>query len=388
MEARAVRRKLERELGRRVPDSTWSLLLDRGYVDDVLLDPNSWRDVVNNAELASAAVEADRESGKFSTSSFRPVPATPETPPADSYEQRRGRASSRALVDVAGSTKIVETFRDGALEGRLLTREEAEAFVASPALAVFSRKKLEGWGVPFVGHTARRILDPPAHVRRTADSRHFLRELVAIDPGGLEVEGLIPLQSVERHRLDLKFPDRNGVPRPSRIWRGSVLAELKELADRLAKRYGWTEAEAAAVVLTGAEPWVPGVRVKSWAGGFGDFERATITVEAEAWVSEDAIARAFREHRALFTERRIRRAEHQTEVFTFVESARASATARRTWSHLAKEWNRTHTDRRVREDGGSLRRDYHDAKQALLFPYGWTQGKGPRGRRSAKEANG
>src|SRR5262249_32755459 len=133
----------------------------------------------------------------------------------------------------------VRGFRDRVLGGRVLTDEEARAFVTSPAVRLLSSAEFGEGGIP-PAHRAHLVADgmsPQGErvvtvwVVAARFKREFARPLVAQTVWRIGVGG----ETVE-------------------AWPGSPLYELAELGRQLSEYYPWEMDDATQFVLTGKVP--------------------------------------------------------------------------------------------------------------------------------------
>jgi hypothetical protein len=105
------------------------------------------------------------------------------------------------------------------------------------------------------------------------------------------------LHQQERRFLVLQFPDGKSGVANHEVWSVSLLGELREVGEKLHKRYRWHPAEAVWFVLTGKTPTVPALTVTRYfpSSMYHHPDRdVLITIEASPWISSRSVARAFR----------------------------------------------------------------------------------------------
>ncbi len=279
------------------------------------------------------------------------------------YEHRRTWVVSQALAHDAKQQDNVLRFRVEVV-GRPLLYDEARAFVASPANAIFTTDELRSSGIPIVGHHA--VL---CSVHRHDD---VLRTEVMFEPSGQRLAA--KLHGVSQ-RDELR---RVGVPAGDRVemfevWPTSILDHLVVLSQWLADRYGWLEPLATLFVLTG----VPPIRwpVRTWEGNStpaGVPPRRVVALEAEPWVSARTVATVYRGlQRRVLGGTNQQLGEKGLAVFKFVFDSLESAHGRPPFRQLAQEWNQRHQATRpewVYQNLDMLSRDFNRATEALLSP--------------------
>ena len=235
------------------------------------------------------------------------VPATASLRPE---ETERAAAFEEYLAYAANFDPNLHKFRDRVLGNRLLTAEQARAFVQSPAARFFGDPWFEfgGGSIPLTGHHA--TLQSIEHEREGQKVRH--RAKVSVDPPGITENAerwtYEPAHKAIRPRPNddigngepLSFVDAEGRARTSWVWEKSLLDGLRRLSEKLAKRYLWENAQATMFVLTGEIPARPALRVSyEWKGaGVGSralkASQGLVTLEVAPWVSAKTVDRAYR----------------------------------------------------------------------------------------------
>jgi hypothetical protein len=225
-------------------------------------------------------------------------------------EVERAAAFEEYLAYAANFDQDLHRFRDSVLGNRLLTAEQARAFVQSPAARFFGAHRFEfgGGNIPLTGHHATR----DNYERGREGEKVWSRATVSVDPPGItetvEKWTLKPLHKVIRQRRNddvgdgepLPFVDAEGRARTSWVWKESLLEELRRLSEKLAKRYLWEDAQATMFVLSGEIPARPPLRVSyEWKGaGVGSralqASQGVVTLEVAPWVSAKTLHRAYR----------------------------------------------------------------------------------------------
>lgn len=350
-----------------VPEHVRGWAEEEGYVRDALMSSAGRDDLLRGVRrfLKYAGNDGDAR-GTVDTRREDPAPAL-----TDERERARSAATAIAVAEMAAEAPKVQRYRQEILGGAVLTSDGADAFLDSPALAVFDARWLVAQKIPIVGHEARLVTSDAV---RFDNGCYGERVVVHVDP---------PNDSIEMHfrwtgkttsrrefQREVQFPGPRGVPTKRRVWERSVLFDLAELAAWLAKRYMWREADAAWFVLTGVEPPIPPVRSSARWQGWGGCDRALVTLDVDPCTSSRTVERVYREWQRRLRPAKARSMDHGVEVFRFVVAHKRTNGRRPIWKALAGEWDRTHPDRSYGTAWRNLSRDYHRAKKALLFPYG------------------
>jgi hypothetical protein len=210
--------------------------------------------------------------------------------------EREHQAALEAYLAMCAACDIdVYRFRERVLEGELLTEDQARELLKSPAAAFMETRRFKGWKIPIVGHTAEAKIEidvvPPGFRKYTAT--------ITVNPPGVthkaEMPTLAGLAYAKEQRPEvLEFPDEEGRIAGREVWSISLLGDLREVGEKLRKRYRWQPAQAVWFVLTGEIPAVPALTViRSFPISMYHYD-TLITVEASPWVSSKTVERAFR----------------------------------------------------------------------------------------------
>jgi hypothetical protein len=301
--------KREAQKRRTIPEQSWAYLVDRGYVEEALERPFD-EDMVEHF-----IKEFDALNAAFSVARNRAAPEgrtkeIPGTAPPRPEEAGRAAAFEEYLAYAANFDRDLHRFRDRVLGNRLLTSEQARAFVQSPAARFFGDPwfEFEGGSIPLTGHRA--TLESYEREKEDWGVRH--RATVTVDPPGTteiaERWTHEPKHKVIRPRRNddmgngepLRFVNAEDRVETSWVWERSVLDKLRRLSEKLAKRYLWQGAQATMFVLTGEIPARSPLRVSyEWKGaGVGGralkASQGVVTLEVAPWVSAKTVERAYR----------------------------------------------------------------------------------------------
>jgi len=139
---------------------------------------------------------------------------------------------------------------------------------------------------------------------------------------------------------------------------------LRVAAERLTDRYPWHPGTAAAFILEGVTPVVRPFSVRlhsTFPAG-----RATITIEADAWVPAAMILSAYRDAQRRFLpghNRPIGRRALEQAAFVLEERERVPLV---TWRALAERWDETHSE--PYGDWRHFRLAFQRTRRSLLRP--------------------
>jgi hypothetical protein len=326
--------KREAKKLRTIPEQSWAFLVDEGDVEIALerpFDEEMVQYIIDRFDKIRAAFPVARNRAK-------PEGRTKEVPIAASLrpeEAERAAAFEEYLAYAANFDKDLHRFRDRVLGGRVLTAEQARAFVQSPAARFFGDPwfEFEGGSIPLTGHRA--TLDSYEREREGHRIRHCATVSV-YPPGTTETAERWthePKHKVIRPRRNddvgngepLQFVNAEGQVQTSWVWEGSLLEKLRRLSEKLAKRYLWQGAQATMFVLTGEIPARPPLRVsyERKSAGVGSkavkVSQGVVTLEIAPWVSAKTVDRAYRsaQRRILGHDNRLM-GEKNLKLFRFV----------------------------------------------------------------------
>jgi hypothetical protein len=220
-----LRRDLRRRLGPRFNEGLWELLVDLGFVAEVL--------VVEAMDLEQLEDRARRILAAGSLAAEQRVPAPAPREPR--LGQERAWALSQLVATHAHHDPDVMAFRHKYLEGALVDWANLDTWIAA-------RAKLDGEPTTDVtiAVPASAISDADAD----ADELDFSTFLERVRPA-----------RVATRRLDYALPGDDWIRRVT-VTADGVLDRLRVLDEALAKAYGWTPAQASIFVLCGVTPFI------------------------------------------------------------------------------------------------------------------------------------
>jgi hypothetical protein len=223
-----LRRDLRRRLGSRFNEGLWDLLVDLGFVGEVL--------VVGAMDLDELEDRARRILAAGSPAAEQRIPAP--APKEPRLGQERAWALSQLVAAHAHHDPDVMAFRRKYLEGALVDWANFDTWIAG-------RAKLDG--EPTTDVTI--ALPASAISDAEADELDFSTSLERVRSA-----------RVATRRLDYALPGDDWVRRVT-VTADGVLDRLRVLAEVLAKAYGWTPAQASIFVLCGVTPFIATVRI-------------------------------------------------------------------------------------------------------------------------------
>lgn len=348
----------------------------------------------------SRAREIAADFGGGSFSSRRDVEETsaslgesrPGVPSLNKHERERGRAFAEYLAKAAEGEPSVQNFRRRMLGAEMLTRDQAQDLISSPALSFLS----PGWflvrHMPILGNRIRVLGEERRPWPKFPDHADLLVHLELPD-GHTEVEDILIMSNQQPDTLILPHMtelSRREIP----VWPGSVLGILRNLSVALSDHYTWRQEDAAWFVLTGEPPIASPLSWSTRRYGEHDFEHWVISLNVAPWVSAETAASFYR-----YVQRsRLRRsnrpiAERNIALFRFVlrhlqpdpdkvnatygrigiptsmiSRGRASVLSSPTWRTLLKLWNEEHPGWKY-EDVRLFSRDFYRTHKAISRPY-------------------
>jgi hypothetical protein len=279
------------------PDDVWGHVMKLGLPYEAITggDVESWQALVGEAKtyMKKSREQMEAYIRPPGRSEERGAPDEVVVKPSENAA-KRAEALAEVAATVCNNHPEVQRFRRNYLPGRLLTDEEARAF-------------LDARGGP---------LGTGKAVRRTTPNPKW-----ALHPGA------------KRYRTP------------------SDMRELLGIADKLSKAYGWREGDALWFVLTGYDAPIRPLEVEmfintsTWPTRDYNPFIPRINVTAHAWVNVEEVERAFREaqRQLLGGDANPPAKERTLEVVKFV-AGRMSERKGETWTDRWKAWNRTCRD--------------------------------------------
>jgi hypothetical protein len=344
--AEAIRSEVEQHLGYSVPDETWDYLVEKKYVEDVLVGAET---IVWLAQEAQAVLRAGGQ----------PVGSRPQVAPMRSHGSdageklgpgyrkkrlaRRVDAVSVLLAGDAREQKGVQAFRNDALANGLLSLEEVEGWILHQA-------ERDG------PHTRwLRVPIPEGH--KVSVARGYLVPTPAIS-----VSDNHPAEWASPQYLAYGVPTDRWLRRIP-VARDGVLGRLHVLSRSLAHRYGWQESQAALFVLTDIVPLVSHLRTGfSLKAPFRALSRVTLTIDPALSPREVADAYGKVRHQILGSRFRHLNEEH-TQLALFI----AERPEGETWKQRLEAWNEAHPESSYTTES-NFARDCIQAQRRLIDP--------------------
>jgi hypothetical protein len=392
-----VWRSIERILGRTVPGWMKGHFERRGHLEGMDDEENlemlveDVRDLFESMEAPDGVPLLRATGATADTAEARTLlPLTREWFPSCPQLEDRGEAVAHLLAHGAGWEDAVCRFRAEFLGSKLLTLDEHDRFLNSPALRLFSKGDLEQWGVPLVGHTAvileeerstndngtvqRRVsvrIDPPGITR---ESHHWVTQIVETEALGVPRRAVYALPCI-------LWTDAEGGEGRQQVVAGSVLDELHRIAVWLAHRYGWEEEQAVCFILTGCPPASVPIQSQVEFTSRGCFTQATITMRVAAWVPAEVVQRSYGEVQRMYfpVRERIRPlSEKACGVYRFVLERTNGQGEHPSWARLRDEWNASCPKSWRYSSKDQFWKAYQRVAESIVLPQPITAGRRPR----------
>jgi len=295
------------------------------------------------------------------------------------YEVGRAQALAEYHAKFASAQRKVRDFRDDILKGRLLTPEEADAFVTSVAICFASSFGFRRYGVPFIGHKATLVKE-----ETVSEQGEFYQQISCyIEPSSESMKQPVTVRFPVEERKWLDWVNKDGSFQQIMYCEDSLLDDLANLGESLAQEFGCVQQVAILFVLTGlplvVQPISVGATVEDSYGVYR-YHRGTITLKIEPWVSADSVLRTYRQlQQQLFGHpNHPIRSERLLELFRFVthemqivrnsEKYWDHEVVRPTWQELLDRWNQAHPSNIQYPHLSNFVRDYHRVKLSILLP--------------------
>lgn len=180
---------------------------------------------------------------------------------------------------------------------------------------------------------------------------------IAIDAEAIQDRSKLPAGSRIGHSIDIltyALPDETSV-RALPVRLGGTLGALKQLADRLVRRYGWAEPHAVTFTLTGLTPPPGKARVKTNEPWPWRRARRSISIEVPASTPPSQVEQMYRDARSeVLTGERKPRSLSQRHAELAVFAFRHSQA--RSWPEIRQLWYDAHP-KEPRASESNFRRD-------------------------------
>lgn len=354
---------LGKQIGRPIPPRVLKLLRDDGYLH--LVDDDDPIATLNRTRLLLQLTSGDppRRHSRRITVADKTLRAV-----AKRDEIRRDAVSEYWARD-ASTASEVKRFRREVLRDRLLTSDEAQDFLISPAALMFSSLVLAANKVDPARHKATvvkeeaKFLGPyhaVVHVEQPATDLKF-------EVGSTEHNVWDGERPRGTEQLFVRVEGRVRVE--ARAWLSSVVAELKRAADSLERHnYPWLPGDAAWFILTGETPKVAalGHSIDWRLGSQGN--RAVIKIHVEPWISANRVTALYRDLQRQILGRHNRPvSERRVALFHFVTTHMDDDGKLPPWRRLLEDWNKRQP-RYKYDNVRNFSRDYWAAARLLLFP--------------------
>jgi hypothetical protein len=341
-----IRRELERELGRTLPEAAWDFLVERGWVRDVGVGAMTIHGLAKHVRAHERAwggpTTARTMVPRMLASAKRGKPA--ETAPA------RQEVVSRLLAAEAAEDKEVRSFREEELGGSLMKPQDVDRWIARQAKKDGPPSRWLTVTLP----TGYEVRLSPTFTFATTEPPLTISEKT---PAILVHKRYL---SYLRYGVDEVEEDPTGeVPTAE----GGVLDRLRQLSQSLARFYGWDEAAATNFVLTGEVPFMPSIETRSWVpSAYRTLARISLTIDPA--LSPRKVADHYRRIRGRILGGRHRElsAKH-VRLAIFV----AGRPTRESWRERMIAWNKEYPNWSYRRET-NFNRDWKQAIQRLLHP--------------------
>lgn len=345
-----IRRELEGELGRGLPDPAWDFLVERGWVNDVC-----WGGMTIH-ELAGHVRAHERAFGRPTTARTTVPRMLPSAKRAKVAKTAPGRQEvvSRLLAAEAAKDEKVRSFREEVLGGSLMKPQDVHGWIERQAEEDEPPSRWLTVALP-TGYEVR--LSPTFTSATTEPPLTISEKTPAI---------LVEKRYLSYLRYGLKYGWEELADDP-RGWmptaEGGVLDRLRQLSEGLARLYGWDEASAANFVLTGEIPVVRSIEIRgSRASGYPTLARISLTVDPA--LSPREVADHYRRMRGRILKGRHRELDDKhLHLATFAAERPAGETLREKMA----AWNKEHAGWKYKTET-NFGRDCTQAVRRLLHP--------------------
>lgn len=292
-----VKAALTQHLKREVNDEAWKILLMFGVVQDVS---------VGEADIGNLAKEY-REVLSINAGGTPKVQAEPRVSEREIGPDERLEILASILAKDAEQDSEVQSFRRDRMNGVLIGHDEVREWIEK-------RSASDGPITVYVSYPV-----PADHVQ---GNNIEVSNLEGVKPTGRSTQ-----------LIDYFAPVNDGV-RSLPIARDGVLGELRQVGEKLSKRYEWTSSQSTVFVLTGTPPSLSRARIRI-NHGMGFNWKNRIVIDVDPTVSPKDLMELYRKARADLGQSYYRPMESKhLRLGEFYGGARSV-----TWSKLMKKWN-------------------------------------------------
>jgi len=357
-----LRKELKRE--KWVFEEVWKHPSMKAAVREFLDEATEESDLVDEAKSLLAIRDARPPS---------PDPATKHSVVGkpDKAEWSRTVAYSNQIARLA--SRHVGEFRTRVLDGQLLTHEEATPFLRSMALASVGLDTCRKKGIPLRHHSA--VASAIDVMENTPGHRLYEMDLdVSWKGGSTSLRPWVVTPEFGGNPFgELSYKATDGMlskPYMALTWPDSVLDDLRQVSRFLSKEFPWSPGRATWFVLTGETPLMTSSRMtwsqKSYAiDQERGFSFSPITIHAQPWVNEKAVAKLFgKAQRKILQTAKCRISQRVLDVFAFVMDRRLEDPDL-TLAQLGREWNRENKNRQYTSDRG-FRSAFENCEKKLM----------------------
>ncbi|MCK4414405.1 MAG: hypothetical protein KAY32_12760 [Candidatus Eisenbacteria sp.] len=267
----------------------------------------------------------------------------PKTGVFSDLETERAAVFSRHLARQAEADPDVQRIRDEFFRGGPLDAEQVERLLGSVAARFFPHDFFKDKGIPLLEHEAS-IVDLPEtgkkkRKRKKKDPAER-RQAIRIKWGNKR-----PFSKPFDCAVEAHIMERGTIlaihPKGSRVMPGSVLDEIREVAERLVGIYLWSQVAAQRFVLTGEIPQIHPIVLPPAHGSTRQFAHCPIVLRIQPWVSAGTVSRAYEMiHKKVYGSKRRPISLKNLALFEFVFENPPEGD--RTWDDLRLEWNQKH----------------------------------------------
>jgi len=343
-----IRSKINASLGTKpLNEREWSLLEQKRYIDEIQHQGVPITEAVNFVREIRWSQEPLEEPQQDDTTRLL------SKEDAKTHLER-SFALSLLLFEEASRDAEVRTFRSEVLDNTLLDRDVVAEWIQQHA-------KVDG--EPTVW-----LKEIPISSEYKGEVFNWISNQQVRQPLKIELPASLLRYSVGSHLLTYGGSDEWTYAVPTCI--DGVLERLRNLSERLAREYGWQEAQATLFVLTGKVPFIDPIHVRHEMKSSSLYLCQRIVLDVDTSVSSNEIAKRYSQVRkGVKTRPTGKLSEKHLRLATFD----AERPKEESWAKKLAEWNRT--ERPEWGYGTDRRRFAHDCLQARRRILGSPGGK-------------
>jgi hypothetical protein len=207
-----LKHRAENELGRDIPESIWSDLMEENDVEQTLGDLEQ-----NDHSALEYFLGIVRRYLKYYNAGQKSHLHRPKRNEFEGdlteYEMGREQALAEYHAKFTSAEWKIRDFRDDVLQGELLSSQEADTFITSVATCFIARGDFRSYGVPYTNYRAM-LIEIETNSERGAC---YQKISCSVEPGSIQLEQPITVcfpvrdRKILDHEMVVQFADKRAI---------------------------------------------------------------------------------------------------------------------------------------------------------------------------------